>query len=236
MAEQGRAPERLGRLAVTALRFTMLLALPLAVGMAALAGPLLHVLYSSRSLPALPALTVLAALCTARAMTFPAQQLLTATERQGSLMRFGLLAAVLNVILDLVLIPRYGGLGAALAKGATFVFAAAGLWTMVRSMVGLRFPTGPLLRLLAVTAVMGLVVAAVARLLPPLPAVLLGVPVGALVFAVGLRLSRFLDNQDLERLRALARALPAPARPLFERACLFVCPPAGRLAPSPALL
>jgi O-antigen/teichoic acid export membrane protein len=235
MAEQGRAPERLGRLAVNALRFTVLLALPLAIGMAALAGPLLRVLYSSRSLPALPALTTLALLCTARAMTFPAQQFLLATERQASLMRFGLAAAVFNVILDLILIPRFGGLGAALAKGTTFVFAAIGLWTMVRAAVGLRFPAGPLLRLLAATAVMGVLVAAVARLLPPLPAVLLGVPLGALVFAVGLRLSRFLDRQDLDRLRALARALPAPARPLFERLCHFVCPPAASLAASPAL-
>jgi O-antigen/teichoic acid export membrane protein len=233
MAEQGRAPERLGRMAVNALRFTVLLALPVAIGMAALAGPLLHVLYSARSLPALPALTTLALLCTARAMTFPAQQFLTATERQGSLMRWGLVAAVFNVILDLILIPRLGGLGAALAKGVTFVLAAAGLWIMVRASVGLRFPAAPLLRLLAAAAVMGLIVAAVAHLLPSLPAVLVGVPLGAVVFATGLRLSGFLEDEDLVRLQTLARALPAPARPLFRRLCHFVCPPARSATTGP---
>jgi O-antigen/teichoic acid export membrane protein len=68
-------------------------------------------------------------------------------DRQASLLRFMILVAVLNIGLDLCLIPRFGALGAALANGISQVCAAFGMIFMVRRLLPGSFPVFASLRI-----------------------------------------------------------------------------------------
>ena len=56
-------------------------------------------------------------------MTMPLSNLLAASDRQGVVTITACLTAVVNVVFNVLLIPRYGGLGAAIAMLATSAFA-----------------------------------------------------------------------------------------------------------------
>lgn len=60
---------------------------------------------------------------------------LFAMERQNSIVRYLLVIAVLNILLDLLLIPRYGAVGAALANGISQALAAWGpIWLLHKAL------------------------------------------------------------------------------------------------------
>ncbi len=101
-----------------------LLAVPLALALSALAGPVLALLYGEPFRAAAPILRLVLAAGAAGALASAASSLLYAIDRQGVLLRIGLAAAALNLTLDALLIPSGGALGAALANGAAQAYAA----------------------------------------------------------------------------------------------------------------
>jgi hypothetical protein len=60
--------------------------------------------------------------------------------------------------------------------------------------------------------------------LPPLLAIIVGVPLGVAIFAVLMRWLRCLDTADRERLRGIASLLPARTRWLYRTILDIVAP------------
>lgn len=63
-----------------------------------------------------------------------------ALERQRSILHYMIFVAALNVILDLLLIPRYGALGAALANGVSQATAAISITFSLQRVLPASFP------------------------------------------------------------------------------------------------
>jgi len=78
--------ERLGRSLAVALRYTLMIALPMAVGLAILADPLIFALFGDQWGGSVPAMRVLALYALAVALTIPGGQVLKATGRAGILL------------------------------------------------------------------------------------------------------------------------------------------------------
>ena len=74
-----------------------------------------------------------------------------------------------------------------------------------------------MVRLLAASVIMFVVVRVVGQHLPPLLALVLGIPLGALVFFIFVRLLRCLDQTDADRLRQLKRVVPEMLRAPYMR-------------------
>ncbi len=199
----------------TIVRFTSLIALPLAFGMAALSGPVVRLLYGAQYLPAIPVLAILAMFNSARALVMPGQQLLTALDKQSVVLKRLAIAAAVNIGLDLALIPRFGAVGGAVANGCAQTFCLILIWRGAIRHAGAVFPTGKLLRIGAAAILMTLGVAGLVWILPSLAAALLGVPLGALAFVIGLRLLKALEPQDVERLASIQDRLPAAVRAVY---------------------
>lgn len=118
----------------TAYHAGSILALALAVAAIVLLvplGPFILGLYGPEFVAAYPSLLVLLGMGTAGALFFPVKAVLAAVERPGLVVRLTLLELAVNVPLNLLLIPRYGILGAAIA--ATIAFAVGTLlgWVLV---------------------------------------------------------------------------------------------------------
>jgi O-antigen/teichoic acid export membrane protein len=224
LVEQGRDPAGLGNLTTNVLRYLALLAFPLTLGMAALSGPAIHLLYGPTYEPAIPVLLLVALSAIPRALLSPARQILVATENQAFLLRWGLLMAAFNLALDAWWIPSGAALGAALANGVAQCVAVGGIWAFVMRRFTIRPPGVVLLKMAVSAGVMGVVAALVARALPPLPGVLAGVIAGVVVYGALLRWTRSLDDADRGLLLGLRPQVPSWLRGSYSALVNAVIP------------
>lgn len=223
-AEQGRGAEWMRRFAESMWRYSSLLVWPAAVGLAAVGGPLLRVLYGVKYADALPAFVLAAALSGLPRLAEAPTRLVTVLGGQGTLVRWGLASACVTLCLDLWLVPRYCALGGSAANGLGQTVATIGVCAIAVRRFGFRLRWGFNLRVVAASAVMGLAVIALTSRLPDVVALLAGPIAGVVVYALAVRALGVLDADDAERLRSLEPAAPAWARPAFRWA-LAVCLP-----------
>jgi O-antigen/teichoic acid export membrane protein len=210
MAQYGRDRLRLPQMVSAALRFLMLFALPIMFGLAALSPAIVPAVYGRQYLPAILPLAIAAVLAVPKALILPAQQSLQATENQGFLIWWGILCGVLNVVLDIVLIPHWQATGAAVANGAAQTVAAIGTWIRVWQLLHPPVDTKRIGKLAVSAIAMAGVVLWMALSFRPWPALIAGVPLGGAVFLLLLRLTSSLDAADRERFALVRRILPTP--------------------------
>jgi len=211
-AQQGRSAEEAARTTATATWFVMLVAAPVLFGVAAVSGPLVELVYGARYLPAIPVLTALSVLSLSLAVSQPAQFLLVGAERQRFYLSWLCVAGAVGVAANFALIPGHGALGAALAKGAAGLVGAMGFLAYLTVVLGAKLPYGRMGKLLLASGVMFVGVRPLGRLLPALPALLVGIPLGVAIFVAFMRWLKCLDAADRGRLRRLDRLLPARVR------------------------
>jgi O-antigen/teichoic acid export membrane protein len=228
MAEYGRDKERLFKLTSQASMYVLLGALPILVGVACVGGPFVRVMYGSQYLPAIPVFIVVALLSIPRAILTPAQTLLYSAEDLGFILKWSCAAALINVLLDVALIPTHGALGAAWANGLAQTFAAVSIWGRVLLRYPVRIDMPVVFRLAAATLAMAIVVLTIV-VASPLSAVMrlsVAIPVGAIAFLVTSRMLRVLQKDDRRRLLQFSVLLPTPVGASFKRLVDFLVPQA----------
>ena len=211
MAQFGRDREALRLLMARAARYMFLCGSPALLGLALLSRPLVQMLYGHQYLPAIPVLFWAAALAIPKTMLLPALQLLQATEQQRFLVIWGCFCGAVNLVVDLLLIPSHGALGAAIGNGVGQALGVLGMWTRAATLFQIDLPWRDLARIAASGCAMALVVFGSTLIFNGWRALAVGMVTGCLVFALMLRLFRLLTQQD--RLRIL-RATAGSARPV----------------------
>jgi O-antigen/teichoic acid export membrane protein len=172
-----------------------LLGLPLAVGLGVLAASIVH--FTRGFEASIPALQILAPSVVLLFVNNAFIYTLTAINRQLDFTRLALFTLAVNLLLNLVLIPPYGYLGAAAASTATEVaLFAGGWWLLRRQRLSLSFGGGGA-RVLASVVVMGIVVYSIRT--GPLVVVII---LGAAVYVVALIALRALNAEEWAIIRA----------------------------------
>ena len=225
MAEYGRDKARLFRITSLAFVYMLMGVLPIMVGVACIASPFIRVVYGAQYLPAIPVFAIIALMSIPKAVLTPAQTLLYSTEDVGFVLKSGLVAGVLNILLDVILIPKYGAIGAAYANGITQTLAVASIWLRV----AIRYPVRPdrsiLARLSAATAAMAFVVLAiVASPLSSPVKLVVAIPAGVIVFLGAGRVFKIWRHDDRRRLLMVSNMVPLVVRRVFERLVEFLVP------------
>jgi O-antigen/teichoic acid export membrane protein len=114
------------RLITHSLRLASTLAVPIGVGGTMMAGPIILQLFGPVYAPAVPVLQVLAWSAALVVLRGTFRHGLTVTGHVSMDLRIAMLSAALNVLLNVILIPRYGMLGA-----ATATVAAETAWLLI---------------------------------------------------------------------------------------------------------
>jgi O-antigen/teichoic acid export membrane protein len=225
MAEYGRDKARLFRMTSKASTYVLLGALPILIGLACIGGPFVRVMYGSQYLPAIPVFIVVALFTIPKAILTPAQTLLYSAEDLGFVLKWGCVAAAINVLLDVILIPSHGAFGAAWANGVAQTFAALTIWGRVLLRYPVRIDMPVLLRLAAATLAMAAVVLGVVAMpFDPLVKLSVAVPVGVIVFLVTSRMFAVLQKDDRRRLLQLSALLPTRVGTSLNRLVDFLVP------------
>ncbi|WP_277541517.1 oligosaccharide flippase family protein [Haloarcula laminariae] len=164
---------------------SLVLVIPSFVGVALLSDRILGLVFGPEFLLATVAFVVLMG----EKLVAAVNNVFDATVRAVDRPDIGAYATVaslsLNVVLNFLLVPRYGLLGAAAATGTAMAINTAVLGLFLRRVVPVRFPVGPVGWCVGAAAVMGGVVVAVGSLLPEsLPALVGQIAAGGVVYGL----------------------------------------------------
>ena len=225
--QHGRDPTQTAGLAIGSTRVLAVVSLPAAFGLSALASPIITVLLKEKYLPCIGIFALAAVVTLGKALQLPARQLLMSTGRQGLLVRWGVVLCVLNLVLDLVLIPGRGAMGAAIAKGIILLVGGGSVWWIVAVSFKVRLPLASVARMAVASIAMFVLVRGIAAVVPPLAALIVGPPVGIAAIVLLFRILHCLDPGDREPLIALGRKLPARTRPAWASMVDFMFPHAA---------
>lgn len=194
------APERLARLFERSIIYLLIISLPMAMGLAFIAEPLLTRLWPEY-IAAVPAFRIFMFGVPFIFLSYPTGALLNAVGREKIVTTNRGIITTVNVTLNLILIPTLGVAGAAIAYVATNVllfgldYRAARASAVIRT----RVIVGAFIRLLIVTAAMAALVTALTSRVP-LP---VSIVAGALTYAVGIVILKVIGPGEWRMARAL---------------------------------
>jgi len=226
MAQFGRDREALRLLMARAARYMFLCGLPALAGLALLSGPLVQTLYGRQYLPVIPVLFWAAALAIPKTMLLPALQLLQATEQQRFLIIWGCFCGAVNIVIDLLLIPSHGALGAAIGNGVGQALGVMGMWARAATLFQIELPWRDFARIAVSGCGMALVVFGSTLIFNGWRALAVGVVAGCLVFALMLRLFRLFTQQDRLRVLRVTAGSARPVQIFMERIVMAMSAPA----------
>jgi O-antigen/teichoic acid export membrane protein len=225
LAQYGRDKNALGSMVSRAGRYMFLCGLPCLLGMTVLSGPIMRTLYGSQYLAVIPVLAISAIFALPKTMLAPAMQLMQAAESQKSLFWWITLCGVVNMAIDVALIPSHGAYGAAIGNGAGQALAVFGIWFLAHRKFQLTFHFGDLTRILLSGAGMGIAVLACNQVTSGWSSLVVGVAAGGITFIVLLRVFKVLNPEDGDRFQRLVLKVPRPFRNWGERLLIQLCGP-----------
>lgn len=179
------------------IRIVALVMLPISFGGAAITPDLLPLIFGDAFGPAIPAAATLLAFVWLAGLSVIAWGAISAAGRSGLLLRVQVISGILTILLLVVLVPRIGLEGAALARATivTLTFTLLG-WTAWRY-VQIAVPVTALAKtmlaafLCAVTAGVGI------YYLDGIAAIATAVSAGAIVYILAIRLLRLVTPEDV---------------------------------------
>jgi len=139
-------------------RWLLAMSLPMAVGIWLLSTQLLTALLGDSYLPAATAFAILGWTLPVWFMTFLQGNLLTLIERQKAVALVGLVNMILNVGLNLYIIPRYGFAGAAVTTLVTETVGLTQMFWLLKRNISLMRTLANALKVAAVAGMMGALV------------------------------------------------------------------------------
>jgi len=224
LVESGKDQSKVARIFRHATRYLAFFVIPAHIGMAVLSGPAVLFFYGKTYAPAIPAVAISVLLMMPKAFQFLPQTLFQVTDRQAILVRWTVYSAVVNVALDLALIPHWGATGAAIANGLSQVFAIAGIWIKSVRENHVQIPIKTPLHVFFCAAVMGAIVSLITAKLPNGLALAIGVFVGIVTYCIGLRVMGVVSQEDVARFEELTTKLPRSARTRINWAVMLLAP------------
>ena len=151
-------PKTVNRWYYRTIKFYIILAIPFSIGGMLLAFPLFNLLYTPEFLPAAVVFQVI--IWDAAFLLFSSfcGQITTITSKENLAMRIYILSAVFNVIMNLIMIPRFGILGAAYITVLTDFFIAALFLNILKKAMQLP-PIFPfIIRSIGAASIMGILI------------------------------------------------------------------------------
>jgi len=209
MADYAVDEDRAGARTARALRFISMIVLPAQFGLAAISSALVTVAYGRAYSPAIPAVVVVAVLAVPKVFFGIPAIVYKAADRQLTMLRYLVIAALFNIAIDALLIPRFGTIGAAFGNGLSQTFAVALMWGTAVRLGRIHMRWRAIGRIAAAAVAMSLCVAFVCAILRPIAALFAGPALGVIAYVIFLRILQPLNQEDKETMIGIGRRMPA---------------------------
>jgi O-antigen/teichoic acid export membrane protein len=214
--------EKMKRLFFLATRYLAFAAFPMGAAGFILSYQIIHYLYGHDFIGAQRVLQIIFVSSIFTSLANPGSAILYGFEKQAFIYKYGAVLAVLNIALDILLIKRYGALGAAIAYAVTTFFASlGGLFYTCRTMK-LDYPFLSLFKILFSTVIMGTVMEIIILHNREIPGFVLSLAAGIVVYLVCSLVLGTFEKEDYVLLRSAQRVAPAKLKPAMEAAVNFL--------------
>ena len=206
----------------SALRFMAFLIFPACFGMAAIAPVLAPLLFGPAFAEASSAATLLVAGQAFGALSTVTSALLFAIERNGFLVKIGLVGAGALLACGFFIVPAFGLMGAVGARVLIQFALVAAAFVYISRSLGFAIPWRSLALIMLAASGSALAARATIMWLPDVFGLLLAIGVGIVVFVGLARLFRALPAADIRRLVAIFRKLPSWLSPVVAPLVQFL--------------
>jgi len=223
-AQYGTDRDRVPQLTATSMRYILLCAVPFMLGLAALSPVLIPLVYGDPYRPAVTVVVISATFAIARGLMHPVRTLMQATENQARLTVWLISCALLNLVLDVILIPAHGAVGAAVANGVSQAVMVWGIWFQAKRLFQINVRWLDLVKIALAGGIMTAIVHGLQRLVEGWWFVTAAVMMGTVTYVATLRLTQAFDKDDRWRLEQLQARLPKKAGPVFRQLLRFLIP------------
>ena len=189
-----------------AFSYSLALAIPVLIGGVLLGDKLLYYFYGAEFARGYSVLVVLLSMQVINVFQLLLTSYLSALDHQKEAFKVTAVAATLNIILDIVLIPIIGITGAAIATFATMALNALLAWRVLSRKMMIKLEYDSILNIIKASGAMGILVG-VYRLLVPLSNVwvtLVPVVIGGLVYGISILK---MDEKICSELRSIAEKM-----------------------------
>ena len=192
----------------TATRLMAFVVIPVALGGAAIMPVLIPLLFGTEFAPAVPSAMVLTA-TSSLAFSMIGSALVYAKERSGFIALGGLAGAVASVAAGLAIVPRFGAWGAVWSRLVVqSAMIGLGTWYIVRRL-HFSYPFARLGGTYVAGGLCGLAAWCAISIVPDtFVGLAIAVPLGAVVYASGVRLLRVLGSEEVRQLKRITNRLP----------------------------
>jgi O-antigen/teichoic acid export membrane protein len=205
----GGNKEELAKVHSNSTRYLAMLSFPLCVGGIAISHQLIPLFYGQSYQPAVLLFSILLVGGTVGFVATSSSSLLYGTELQRIVVKAGIFAALVNIVISRLTVISWGAKGVALATA--FAQALAGVTMMIYAYkfhMKQRFPASNLLRIFTASLFMGLVALVIVVAIKGAVGVVLALIVSPLLYIFNLFLTRSLTSEDMNLLEAAINRMP----------------------------
>jgi O-antigen/teichoic acid export membrane protein len=209
-AQYGRDKSKVPEITASAFRYLALSSIPLHFIAAALAVPVLLLLYGNQYRGAMMVVTLAPILCMPKAFLEPARNLLQCAERQSLVIFATGFAGIVDIGVAWYLIPAHGAVGACIGSGVAQMVAIGILWGTGIYLYKVKLPWILLAKVSFISVMAALTAHYVGVEMSPFWAILCGGSAALAVLFLLFYLMRVLEPEDQARFNLLTRLLPKP--------------------------
>jgi O-antigen/teichoic acid export membrane protein len=214
---------RIRAIYTTSGRYLMMLGFPLAMGGIALAGPIINLIYGAEYAPAIPVLQVLLIPFALLGISDAATSVLYGINQPSFVLKTGLGLVIISIGLDLVLIPKFGAMGAAIGSSVARVIAPfLYIWYVSRK-CETSWPMKDTWKISLSALIMATLVYILQLLINiPAVAVVLLLPLGVILHFTGLIIFGVIRQDDVSVLKRIQDNVPGFLRGIYKSAIRLI--------------
>lgn len=184
--------------------------LPICVIVIAIAKPIVSLMYSSRYLSVSLPLIILMVSSVFSALGILFANLILAVNRADIQAKYVTFVAVINIILDFILIPKYGAPGAALANSSVRIIGFS-IWVwVIKRQLDFSFPAREMLRCILPNIPLTAILFLIGYHYPNFLGILFVLLIVLITYPLLLFVFRTISNDDIRIAKEISAILPAP--------------------------
>ena len=202
--------DRMKKIYHKSVKYLAVASFPIAAGGIALAEPLIKIVYGSQYLPVVGIACLLFISSAGARVGSGFASLMYSAELVAVKVRFGIGYAILNILLDFLLIPKYGIWGAAIANSGTQLLGLLIGPFVIYHFFKFEFPAMAVSRVILAAGFMGGGVYTIWGLLgiQNIAALLATMLVGVVLYGIGLLIFGAIDQEDVRLIKDVYEKLP----------------------------
>lgn len=205
-----RKNHTLQKVYINSLRYISMVSVPICVTMMLLARPLIGLLYGKDYLPAIPVLQILIISGCAYTVGTIQASVLYGTENQRYILKWNVFFALGNLMLDFILIPRFGAVGAAFANSSVQVIAIIIGVIIVCRLLSVTFPFQDFFKIVFSSTIAIPAIILITKANNGIIGVSLSLVTSLVVYFGMITFVKLLNKTDLTIIHSLIKKIPEP--------------------------